>query len=227
MLNKLAAKTNQVTTFHTLQTIFTCLSRCFATQVLVPRMGESIEEGTIAAILKKQGEQVQEDETLLQIDTDKVTIDVRAPVRGTVEHILVQEEDTVSVGQLIAMLGEPVPQGLEVPVESKPTVWQSSKIQDQTNTGYVPSIRFPPRVTPEGVRVSDLPYDQATAFIQKWEQSLSGRIAQEPSQISKENAIQTKQPQGKKRVTTESVHPARRTLSEREMEMIELGGAFP
>lgn len=58
-------------------------------QVLVPPLGESITDGTIASILKQPGDSVEEDEPLLQIETDKVTIDVRSPQTGTVEAILV------------------------------------------------------------------------------------------------------------------------------------------
>jgi len=60
-----------------------------ALQVQVPPLGESITDGTIASILKKPGDSVEEDEPLLQIETDKVTIDVRSPQAGTVETILV------------------------------------------------------------------------------------------------------------------------------------------
>lgn len=59
-------------------------------QVSVPPLGESITDGAIATILKQKGEQVKEDEVLMQIETDKVTIDVRAPASGTVEAILVR-----------------------------------------------------------------------------------------------------------------------------------------
>lgn len=59
-------------------------------QVSVPALGESITDGAIATILKQKGEHVKEDEVLMQIETDKVTIDVRAPASGTVEAILVR-----------------------------------------------------------------------------------------------------------------------------------------
>jgi len=58
-------------------------------QVKVPALGESITDGAIAAILKQPGDTVEEDEPILQIDTDKVTIDVRSPTAGTLEAILV------------------------------------------------------------------------------------------------------------------------------------------
>ena len=58
--------------------------------VQVPSMGDSISEGTIAAVLKQQGDSVAEDETIMQIETDKVTIDDRAPKAGKLEAILVR-----------------------------------------------------------------------------------------------------------------------------------------
>eukprot|EP01025_Chloroclados_australasicus_P046655 TRINITY_DN51490_c0_g2_i3.p1 TRINITY_DN51490_c0_g2~~TRINITY_DN51490_c0_g2_i3.p1 ORF type:complete len:238 (-),score=21.16 TRINITY_DN51490_c0_g2_i3:234-905(-) len=215
--------------FSHLQKLQICFSRLYVTQVLVPPMGESIEEGTIATILKKHGDQVQEDETLLQIDTDKVTIDVRAPTRGTVEHILVSEEDTVKVGQLVAMLGDPVPTGLEVPIDQPQP--RTAQLVQQVSTigGYKPSIQFPPRMTPDGVRISSLPADQATAYLKSWEQNLAGSSTTPSATLPQSQTVtqQSIQPKKQRTVIQEDVHPARRTLTDREMEMIELGGAMP
>lgn len=55
----------------------------------VPALGESITDGTIATLLKQPGDAVAEDEPILQIETDKVTIDVRAPQAGILEQFLV------------------------------------------------------------------------------------------------------------------------------------------
>ena len=52
-------------------------------------MGESITEGTIAEILKKEGDTVEEDETIAQIETDKVTVDVKAPAAGKLSKMQV------------------------------------------------------------------------------------------------------------------------------------------
>lgn len=59
-------------------------------QVKIPALGESISDGTVATVLKQAGEQVEEDEAILQIETDKVTVDVRAPRAGVIEAILVR-----------------------------------------------------------------------------------------------------------------------------------------
>ena len=77
-----------------------------ATQVDVPPMGDSITEGSIAAVLKAPGDSVAVDEVIAQIETDKVTIDVRAPAAGVVKDILVAEGDSVNVGQAVCTLEE-------------------------------------------------------------------------------------------------------------------------
>lgn len=59
-------------------------------QVEIQSMGESITEGTIAEILKKEGDAVAEDETIAQIETDKVTIDIKSPVAGKVAELKVR-----------------------------------------------------------------------------------------------------------------------------------------
>lgn len=60
-----------------------------AASVKVPSMGESIEEGTISAILKQEGDAVEMDEAVFQIETDKVTVDVRASEAGVINKIMV------------------------------------------------------------------------------------------------------------------------------------------
>ena len=67
-------------------------------------MGDSITEGSVAALLVKPGQKVAMDEVIAQIETDKVTIDVRASTSGTVTDVLAKEGDTVSVGQKVATL---------------------------------------------------------------------------------------------------------------------------
>ena len=71
-------------------------------------MGESITEGTVAAVLKSPGESVAADEVIAQIETDKVTIDVRAPSSGKVSSLEVKEGETVVVGQVVAKVEEGV-----------------------------------------------------------------------------------------------------------------------
>jgi len=73
--------------------------------VVMPKMGESITEGTVITWHKQIGDLVELDETLLEIGTDKVDTDVPAPVTGILKKILVPEGETVDVGSTIAMIG--------------------------------------------------------------------------------------------------------------------------
>jgi hypothetical protein len=71
---------------------FKTTSTPFASSTVeVPQMGDSITEGSIAAVLKAPGDTVAVDEVIAQIETDKVTIDVRAPTAGVIGEILVSE----------------------------------------------------------------------------------------------------------------------------------------
>ncbi|NNE46900.1 MAG: 2-oxoglutarate dehydrogenase, E2 component, dihydrolipoamide succinyltransferase, partial [Rhodothermales bacterium] len=73
-------------------------------EVKMPQMGESITEGTIITWHKQPGEEIEQDETLLEIGTDKVDTDVPAPEAGVLSEILVAEGETVDVGTVIAVI---------------------------------------------------------------------------------------------------------------------------
>jgi 2-oxoglutarate dehydrogenase E2 component (dihydrolipoamide succinyltransferase) len=76
------------------------------TDVKVPALGESITEGTLAQWLKKAGDMVSADEPIASLETDKVTVDVPAPVAGVLSETLAREGDTVAVGAIIARIDE-------------------------------------------------------------------------------------------------------------------------
>jgi pyruvate dehydrogenase E2 component (dihydrolipoamide acetyltransferase) len=76
-----------------------------AVEVVMPQMGVSVSEGTITKWLKQEGEEIQADEPLLEISTDKVDTEVPSPASGLVTQILVQEGETVEVGTKLAVIG--------------------------------------------------------------------------------------------------------------------------
>ena len=76
-----------------------------AIDVVMPQMGVSVSEGTITKWLKAQGDQVEADEALLEISTDKVDTEVPSPGSGILTEILVQEGQTVDVGTKLAVIG--------------------------------------------------------------------------------------------------------------------------
>jgi 2-oxoglutarate dehydrogenase E2 component (dihydrolipoamide succinyltransferase) len=77
-----------------------------STSVVLPALGESVTEGTVTRWLKNVGDTVQEDEGLLEISTDKVDTEIPSPVSGVIQEILVQEDETVEVGAILAKIGD-------------------------------------------------------------------------------------------------------------------------
>ncbi|MFP4359779.1 MAG: biotin/lipoyl-containing protein, partial [Alphaproteobacteria bacterium] len=69
-------------------------------EIKVPTLGESVTEATVAKWFKAQGDAVAADEPLVELETDKVTVEVNAPVAGTVSGIAVAEGNEVEVGAL-------------------------------------------------------------------------------------------------------------------------------
>ncbi|WJL95631.1 2-oxoglutarate dehydrogenase, E2 component, dihydrolipoamide succinyltransferase [Microbacterium sp. ET2] len=95
------------------------------TEVVLPELGESVTEGTVTRWLKQVGDAVDVDEPLLEISTDKVDTEIPSPVKGILQEILVQEDETIAVGSALARIGDgaapsaPAP-AQEAPAEEKP-----------------------------------------------------------------------------------------------------------
>jgi 2-oxoglutarate dehydrogenase E2 component (dihydrolipoamide succinyltransferase) len=91
------------------------------TNIVVPALGESVTEATVAKWLKAAGEPVKADEPLLELETDKVTLEVFAPAAGTLSEIRVDAGSTVEVGAVLGVIGDgaaatpPAPAGREAP----------------------------------------------------------------------------------------------------------------
>ena len=77
-----------------------------ANQILVPSLGESITEATVSKWYKQIGEKVDSDEPLVELETDKVNVEVPSPLKGTLSAIQVKEGDTVQVGALLGLINE-------------------------------------------------------------------------------------------------------------------------
>src|SRR4051795_7435587 len=98
--------------------------------VTMPALGESVSEGTVTRWLKQEGEQVEVDEPLLEVSTDKVDTEIPSPAAGVLTKILVAEDETVEVGAELAVIGggdggsapEPAaePEPAEAPPEPEP-----------------------------------------------------------------------------------------------------------
>jgi pyruvate/2-oxoglutarate dehydrogenase complex dihydrolipoamide acyltransferase (E2) component len=90
------------------------------TPVKMPRLGESVAEGTVGAWLKKEGDWVERDESLAEIITDKINAELPSPVAGRLTKILVNADQTVPVGADIALIEENADVSASPPAESAP-----------------------------------------------------------------------------------------------------------
>ncbi|MBI5325206.1 MAG: 2-oxoglutarate dehydrogenase, E2 component, dihydrolipoamide succinyltransferase [Ignavibacteriae bacterium] len=88
------------------------------TEVVMPKMGESLQEGTVLKWLKNVGDKIERDEMLLEISTDKVDTEVPSPVSGIVVEILAVENETVEVGKVIAFIETEQKQAMEIKTKS-------------------------------------------------------------------------------------------------------------
>src|SRR6266516_2952937 len=77
-----------------------------ATEIRVPTLGESVTEATIGRWFKKPGESVAADEPVVELETDKVTVEVPAPASGVLAEILVKDGETVAPGALLGQIQE-------------------------------------------------------------------------------------------------------------------------
>src|SRR5918996_899027 len=117
-------------------------------EVTMPQMGDSVSEGTVLEWHKQEGDQVAEDETLVEISTDKVDAQVPSPASGTMEEILAQAGDTVTVGQVIARMT--TSNGASAPAKApEPTA------APRPQASAPPAIPDEVKVTPVAARVAD------------------------------------------------------------------------
>ena len=97
------------------------LCRCAAAVMLLPALGESVTTATVARWIKQQGEAVAADEPLVELETDKVTVEVNAPAGGVLSSIAVPEGTEVEVGSILGLLDAAgAAPAVAKPVEARP-----------------------------------------------------------------------------------------------------------
>ena len=161
-----------------------------ATEVTLPELGESVTEGTVSRWLKQVGESVKTDEPLLEVSTDKVDTEIPSPAAGTLLEIRVQEDETVEVGAVLAVIGEagaaspaqeaprpaapeaapepePTPQPARQPAptqQAEPKAAAPTPKVDAQPEQHGPAAATPPRPTPV---VSDSDASYVTPLVRK------------------------------------------------------------
>ena len=109
-------------------------------KIIVPTLGESVTEATVSKWLKSQGEKVLADEPVVELETDKVNVEVPAPSNGVLESISVKEGETVNVGSLLGVIDDLSQKNIENIKEVKPYSPPQKEIQREKNTQNSPQI---------------------------------------------------------------------------------------
>jgi 2-oxoglutarate dehydrogenase E2 component (dihydrolipoamide succinyltransferase) len=142
-----------------------------ATDIKVPTLGESVTEATVGKWFKKAGDAVAVDEPLVELETDKVTVEVPAPAAGTLAEIVVNEGETVNVGALLGSIlaggaaarpaAQPTPkQEAAVAQASAPTAAQSTKEAAAQQAGTAGEGPIEPRAMPPAPSAAKLLAEQ-------------------------------------------------------------------
>ena len=129
-------------------------------EVVLPALGESVTEGTVTRWLKKVGDTVAVDEPLVEVSTDKVDTEIPSPVAGVVQQILVQEDETIEVGAVLAIVGEgaaseaapapaaPVAEAPAAPAPVAETPASAVPAEVQAPVAPAPTTQAPPAPAP-------------------------------------------------------------------------------
>jgi 2-oxoglutarate dehydrogenase E2 component (dihydrolipoamide succinyltransferase) len=121
-------------------------------EIRVPTLGESVTEATIGRWFKKTGDAVAVDEPLVELETDKVTIEVPAPSAGTLGEIVAKDGETVAVGALLGQITE----GAGKPAAAKPAEAAPAKPAAAAAAAPAPSQKSPPADAPQAPSVRKL-----------------------------------------------------------------------
>ncbi len=122
-------------------------------EVLVPEMGESVLEATVTEWLKQEGDYVNVGDVLLELETDKVNLEVGATSAGTLTKIKVQKGEDVEVGDVLAEIDEEAEQPEAPAPKSKPEKETEEKSGDDRGNGKREERQSAPQITPVASRM--------------------------------------------------------------------------
>jgi pyruvate dehydrogenase E2 component (dihydrolipoamide acetyltransferase) len=151
-----------------------------AIDVVMPQMGVSVSEGTITKWLKQQGEQVEADEPLLEISTDKVDTEVPSPGSGVLTEILVQEGETVDVGTKLAVIGGDGAQAQEAPPEPATAEAAAEAEAPAPSSAETPAPAPAPTPTPEPAAAAQ---SNGKTFVSPVVAKIASEHGVDPSQV--------------------------------------------
>jgi 2-oxoglutarate dehydrogenase E2 component (dihydrolipoamide succinyltransferase) len=129
-------------------------------KLLLPKMGESVSEATITKWLKQPGDLIEEDDTLLEIATDKVDSEVPSPVKGVLKEQCYTVDQTVQVGEVVAII-EIEGESEESAIQTQENTVPSAVIPEEIKTMNIPGVDQLPNVAAE---TSSAPYENTLRF---------------------------------------------------------------
>ncbi|MGW4177775.1 2-oxoglutarate dehydrogenase, E2 component, dihydrolipoamide succinyltransferase [Streptomyces rubiginosohelvolus] len=136
------------------------------TDVTLPALGESVTEGTVTRWLKEVGEEVAEDEPLLEVSTDKVDTEIPAPVAGVLLEIVVGEDETAEVGAKLAVIGAPGAAPAAAPAQPAAPAQEAPKAEApkaEAPKQEAPKAEAPKQEAPAPVQAPSAPATPAPA----------------------------------------------------------------
>ncbi|KQW17406.1 dihydrolipoamide succinyltransferase [Afipia sp. Root123D2] len=125
-------------------------------EIRVPTLGESVTEATIGRWFKKAGDAVAVDEPLVELETDKVTIEVPAPFAGTLEEIVAKDGETVAVGALLGQISEGAGGAKPAAPAKAPQDAAAPKAAEPAAAAPAPAQKSPPADAPQAPSVRKL-----------------------------------------------------------------------
>src|SRR5712671_2776823 len=124
-------------------------------EIRVPAMGESVTEATIARWLKKEGDAVKQDETIVELETDKVNVEVPSPAAGVLEHIEIPQGGTVNVGTVIGQVSASAAAAKPAKPDPKPAPTPTAKIEKTEVKVAAPVAALVPAPPPSVRRIAE------------------------------------------------------------------------
>jgi pyruvate dehydrogenase E2 component (dihydrolipoamide acetyltransferase) len=137
-----------------------------ATQVVMPKLSPTMEEGQLSRWLKKEGDKVSMGEPLAEIDTDKATMEMQALTNGVLRKIIINEGESAPLGQLIAIIGEPdedISGLLQSAGSPASTAGSKQNIEEKVEAGADGAQREQPQASAEAPRTQAAPESRPLA----------------------------------------------------------------
>lgn len=158
--------------------------------IFMPRLSDTMQEGTITRWLKKAGDPVKKGDIVAEVETDKANMEVEAYENGVIEQIVVQEGDTVPIGQTIAIIGSGAKGGASSPQPSKPAASSAQPPQQASAASNKPGPSGAPESAPSPVGAQSA---VATIEIHNGQRIKASPLAR---RIAEEHGINLQQIQG-------------------------------